>query len=375
MRIGFDAKRAFFNNSGLGSYSRNLLEGLAKKYPENEYYLYTPGINYDLFEPKKECFVVKGPEKLIHRLFRSYWRSYYLSLKLIMDGIDIYHGLSHEIPKNFPSRRIRSVVTIHDLIFLRLPYLYRTIDRIIYENKVRYSCNRSDRIVAVSEQTAADIIDFFKVDRNKIDVVYQGCNPMFYNEVPQVGKEILRMKYLLPKSFILYVGTIEERKNLLTLIKALYYGKIDLPLVVIGKPTPYLNKVTGFIDRHSLINVIFCDIIQNQDLPGIYQLADLFVYPSIFEGFGIPVLEALYSKVPVITSKGGCFAEVGGPHTLYVDPNNIEEMAAAIKKVLTDKELHDLMVREGYRYARNFDEDKVSANMLQVYQKALQHAG
>ena len=169
------------------------------------------------------------------------------------------------------------------------------------------------------------------------------------------------------------MGTIEERKNLLTLIKALHYGKIDMPLVVIGKNTPYLNKVIEFIERHSLINIIFCDIVQNQDLPGIYQLADLFVYPSIFEGFGIPILEALYSKVPVITSKGSSLTEAGGKYTLYVDPNNVEEMAAAIKKVLCDRELQERMKIEGYKHARGFDEDKVTANIMDVYLKVMKN--
>jgi glycosyltransferase involved in cell wall biosynthesis len=216
-------------------------------------------------------------------------------------------------------------------------------------------------------------VEFFNISPDKIDVVYQGCNPMFNTEVPLIEKEILRMKYMLPKSFILYVGTIEERKNLLTLIKALHYGKIDIPLVVIGKPTPYLNKIIEFIERHSLINIIFCDIVQNQDLPGLYQLADLFVYPSIFEGFGIPILEALYSRVPVITSRSSSMTEVGGDHTLYIDPNNVEEMAAAIKKVLYNRDLQEQMISEGYRYARNFDPEKVAINMMQVYQKVLEN--
>jgi glycosyltransferase involved in cell wall biosynthesis len=373
MRIGFDAKRAFFNKSGLGSYSRNLIQGLAKKYPDNEYVLYTPGTNPELFEPVQECFSIKLPKRLHHRIFRFYWKSIYLSKQLPRDRIDIYHGLSHEIPYHFPTGQVKSVVTIHDLIFLRLPHLYRTIDRTIYERKFRYACQTSDRIIAVSRQTANDIQEFFHIDPEKIDVVYQGCNPMFNTEIPLIEKEILRMKYLLPKSFILYVGTIEERKNLLTLIKALHYGKIDMPLVVIGKPTSYLNKVIEFIERHSLINIIFCDVVQNLDLPGIYQLSDLFVYPSIFEGFGIPIQEALYSKVPVITSKGSSLAEAGGKYTLYVDPNNVEEMAAAIKKVLFDRELQEKMKIEGYRHARGFDEDKVSTNIMQVYQKVLTH--
>jgi glycosyltransferase involved in cell wall biosynthesis len=371
MRIGFDAKHAFFNKSGLGSYSRNLIQGLSEKYPDNEYLLYTPGLNNDLFEPVENCIQVKGPGRLSHRIFRAYWRSFYLAHQLPKDGVEIFHGLTHEIPYNFPNKLVKSIVTIHDLIFLRLPHMYRLLDRIVYEKKYSYSCEASDRIIAVSRQTADDIVEFFHISPDKIDVVYQGCNPVFNTEVPLIEKEILRMKYLLPKSFILYVGTIEERKNLLTLIKALHYGKIDIPLVVIGKPTPYLNKIIEFIERHSLINIIFCDIVQNQDLPGLYQLADLFVYPSIFEGFGIPILEALYSRVPVITSRASSMTEVGGDYTLYVDPNNVEEMAAAIKKVLFDHDLQEKMISEGYRYARNFDADKVAANIMQVYHKLL----
>lgn len=374
MRIGFDAKRAFFNKSGLGSYSRNLIQGLAEKFPEHEYMLYTPGLNFDLFEPKEPSVKVKGPVRPLHRIFRNYWRSFYLSRQLQKDHIEIYHGLTHELPYHFPKKHVRSVVTIHDLIFLRLPHLYRMLDRTIYEKKFRYSCEVSDRIVAVSRQTAEDIVEFFGICPEKIDVVYQGCNPVFNTEISLIEKEILRMKYLLPKSFILYVGTIEERKNLLTLIKALHFGKIDMPLVVIGKPTPYLNKVIEFIERHSLINIIFCDIVQNQDLPGIYQMADLFVYPSIFEGFGIPILEALYSRVPVITSRGSSLTEVGGTYTIYIDPNNVEEMAAAIKKVLYDRDLQEKMITEGYQHARNFDPEKVTTNIMQVYKMLMPHA-
>jgi glycosyltransferase involved in cell wall biosynthesis len=371
MRIGFDAKRAFFNKSGLGSYSRNLIQGLADKYPENEYLLYTPALNPELFEPTEESIRIQSPKRLIHRMFGSYWRSFYLSKQLPKDNLDIYHGLSHEIPYGFPKKQVKSIVTIHDLIFLRLPHMYRLIDRTIYEQKFRYSCQTADRIVAVSRQTADDIVEFFGIAPEKIDVVYQGCNVVFNTEVSLIEKEILRMKYLLPKSFILYVGTIEERKNLLTLIKAMHYGKIEMPLVVIGKHTPYLNKIIEFIERHSLINIIFCDVVQNQDLPGIYQLADLFVYPSIFEGFGIPILEALYSRVPVITSASSSMTEVGGNYTVYVDPNNVEEMAAAIKKVLQDRELQEKMITEGYRHARSFDAEKVTANMMQVYNKVI----
>ena len=198
MRIGFDAKRAFLNKSGLGSYSRNLIAALTCNFPEEEYFLYTTRTNPGLFDPSSPNIRMRVPETFIHRKMRSYWRSYAVSKQIQEDGIDIFHGLSHEIPYHFPVNTVKSVVTIHDLIFLRLPRLYNAIDRYIYRHKFRHACQTANRIIAISKQTASDITEFFGTQPEKIDVVYQGCNPLYYNPLSADERKLIRSEIQSP---------------------------------------------------------------------------------------------------------------------------------------------------------------------------------
>jgi glycosyltransferase involved in cell wall biosynthesis len=202
--------------------------------------------------------------------------------------------------------------------------------------------------------------------------VYQGCDPTFYSALDEAQKSRLKEKYALPGDYLLYVGTIEPRKNLLRIIQALHMDFLDIPLIVIGRATPYLDRVRRFIREHSMENVYFLKDVPNSDLPGIYQMAKVFIYPSRFEGFGIPILEALASRTPVITSIGSCFAESGGKSSVYVDPDRPEELAAAIRRILGDSELQNAMKQEGYRHALGFTEDRITDNIMQVYRKAMQ---
>ena len=367
MRIGFDAKRAFFNLSGLGNYSRNTIRHLGRKYPEHDYFLYIPkrksGIGTGEFAEYRKMY----PRSWAGKKFSSLWRSYWLGKTLEKDGIDLYHGLSNEIPFDMPRPAVRSVLTVHDLIFLRYPEWYKSIDRRIYTKKVRHSCQATDRIIAISQQTRADIQEYLGIPPEKIDVVYQGCDPAFYSGAGQDEKERLRQKYDLPRDFLLSVGTIEPRKNLLSIVQALHIGSQDMPLIVIGRPTPYLEKVLQYIRKHSLQNIIFLRDVPNDDLPGLYQMAKIFIYPSRFEGFGIPILEALCSHTPVITSTGSCFAEAGGKSSLYIDPDKPEELADAIHRVLDDTGLQNSMKSEGFKHAMHFTQDIIAENIMQVY--------
>jgi glycosyltransferase involved in cell wall biosynthesis len=279
--------------------------------------------------------------------------------------------LSHELPYNIQNKGIKTIVTIHDLIFLRFPHLYKSWDRKIYSKKFKYACKIADLIIAVSNQTANDIKQFFGTDNSKIKVIYQGCNPVFIKELNNSERANIIKKYGFPESYILYVGTIEERKNLLSLIKAINIAKIELPLVVIGGRTSYFKKVKEYIDQVKVKNIYFLETILNEDLPAVYQQAEVFVYPSIFEGFGIPVIESLYSKTPVITSKNGCFTEAGGPSSVYIDPQNIEELAIAIKKVIEDNELRQRMINEGCKYAGKFSDDMVAKNIMNAYKQII----
>ena len=181
-------------------------------------------------------------------------------------------------------------------------------------------------------------------------------------------KDKVSDKYNLPENYILYVGTIEKRKNLATLVEAIGKSNTQLPLVAIGKQTDYTKEVTEMIYKYSLGDQVA--LLQNVsflDLPAIYQSANLFVYPSNFEGFGIPILEALYSKTPVIAATGSCLEEAGGPNSIYVNPTDTDELAIQIDRVIESPELQLEMKEKGYSFAQNFTAEKQAKEVLEVY--------
>ena len=367
MKIGFDAKRAFLNSSGLGYYSRNLLNALMKFHSENDYFLYTPKKNFRFVPEKSSQFIIKSPESQLAKIYSSYWRTKLISKQISNDKLDIYHGLSGELPINIRKTRASSVVTIHDLIFVRFPEYYKSIDRKIYLKKAKHACQVAEKIISISNQTKDDIVNFLQVDPTKIEVIYQGCNPIFEKEATEEDRSIVKNQFHLPKDYLLYVGTIEKRKNLLNLIMSIHHHKISMPLVVIGSKTDYYKSVQNYILKNNLNGIIFLNNIPNEELPVFYQEASCLIYPSVFEGFGIPVLEALFSGTPVITSKGSCFNEAGGPNSIYIDPENVEEIGSAIIEVLSNEKLRESMKIKGLEYAQNFREAQVAQNYTSMY--------
>ncbi|MBM3440663.1 MAG: glycosyltransferase family 4 protein, partial [Bacteroidetes bacterium] len=340
MVIGFDAKRAFHNRTGLGHYSRTLLRDLSRFYPEQRYLLFNPKPSslFDLspFPSLQE----RLPETTFDRLLPALWRSSRIIGTLKEESVQLYHGLSHELPQGIERGRTKTVVTMHDLIHERYPEQYPWLDRKIYTRKFQYACDVADTIIAISEQTKNDLIDFYMVPAEKIKVCYQSCNPAFAEKVSEAEKARVRKIYDLPDRFFLYVGSVIERKNLLSICKAmdLLRDEIDIPLVVIGEGKKYLQQVKAYVEKVGLSNrIIFLSAhpaarqisFQNaSDFPAIYQLATAMIYPSMFEGFGIPVLEALWSGLPVITSNISSLPEAGGDAALYVNPAHPEEIAA-----------------------------------------------
>jgi len=367
MNIGFDAKRAFFNRSGLGNYSRSTLRLLSQYHPENNYFMFTAKVNYEIFQPSANLQLVT-PENRLYQSASGLWRSWGINRQIQDHKINIYHGLSNELPAGIQKTGVKTVVTIHDLIFLRYPEYYPYIDRKVYLLKFSYACKVADKIIAASEATKADICHYFGTDPAKIEVVYQTCNPVFRKQVPTIEKEQVIKKYDLPQRFILYLGTIERRKNALTLVKAYLKRNLHIPLVIAGRPTEYMIEINDYLrNQQAGERVIFRHNIETADLPALYQSAHLFVYPSVFEGFGIPILEALYSGVPVITSTGSCFAETGGDAALYCDPYNDEQLSELMNHVLNDPAARTAMIDKGFKYATHFDEEKVASNLMRVY--------
>lgn len=372
MKIGYDAKRAFLNRTGLGNYSRWLIEGMAKYHPDNEYFLYTPKLNpdirFDLSERYQHVHTVTAKS----RLLSSVWRAKGIVNDLKRDGIQLYHGLSHELPLGIKKSGIKSVVTVHDLIFMRFPQYFGAINCAIYKAKLQYACNHADKIIAISQRTKDDLVELLKIDPGRIEVIYQNCASSFSFALHPDTKKAVQKKYNLPKRFLLNVGTIEPRKNLMLLVKALPSVNYKTPLVVVGKPTKYLEEVKKYIAANHLADrVIFLHEVTFAELPAIYQLAEMFIYPSRYEGFGIPIVEALRSGVAAIGAKGSCLEEAGGPHSLYTNPDDEQELAKLINRVLRNKQLKEEMILKGYEYAHIFDDEKLSNQLFNLYQKVI----
>ena len=213
MKIGFEAKRAFTNGTGLGHYSRTLITSLATYFAEHDFYLFTPKKTSLFNTTSFKNIQTITPKHFLASVFRSAWRSSWVKKDLVKLDIDIYHGLSHEIPFGIQNTSVKSVVTMHDLIFERYPEQYNPIDIKIYRKKFKYACKNANHIIAISHQTKNDLIDFYKVPFEKISVCYQSCNPAFGIEVSEQEKKRVQQLYQLPDKFFLYVGSIIERKN------------------------------------------------------------------------------------------------------------------------------------------------------------------
>jgi glycosyltransferase involved in cell wall biosynthesis len=370
MNIGFDGKRAANNLTGLGNYSRSLILQLSRFFHQNRYFVYSPKV-----KGSKQISAFLKPDNIHLRLpeksgFSFFWRSFGITKQLQKDHISIYHGLSNEIPFGLKNGPVKTIVTIHDLIFLRLPDTYKLIDRMIYNFKSRYACQHADRILAISEQTKKDIVEFYHTDPARIDVIYQTCDDSFKQQLSTEIRDKIRTKYNLPHQYILNVGTIEPRKNLMLIIEALREVPQDIKLIVVGKKTPYADQVIAAIKTYHLQErVLFLQDIPFADLPGIYQLASLFVYPSFYEGFGIPIIEALYSSVPVIAATGSCLEEAGGPDSLYVNPNDAPELSHAINCVLSSPAQAKLMTAKGSEFVQKFNTETLAGQLMDCYLK------
>lgn len=368
IKIGFDAKRIFNNYTGLGNYSRTVVQNLQKYFPNSEYHLYTPKIkdNSRTSIFLKDPFKIHTPNSKINFL----WRAWGINNELQSEQIQIFHGLSHEIPFGIRNTGIKSIVTIHDLIFKHYPEQFKFLDRKIYDIKFKYSCENSDKIIAISESTKSDIIEQYGIPRDKIAIIYQSCDPIFFTTIDDKIKENVLKKHSLPPAFLLYVGSIIERKNLLNIVKALQQlpSHITLPLVVIGAGKMYKVKVVNYIKKNNLDHrVIFLNNVSFNDFPAIYQSAKTFIYPSIMEGFGIPIIEALFSGTPVITSNTSCLPEAGGPNSYYVNPNQPEEIREGITKIFTDENFAHGMKVKGLEYVKRFDPFTLTQQLFNLY--------
>lgn len=384
MNIGFDAKRAAQNRTGLGNYSRFVIRILSEKFAGNQYHLYTPKphrMPYLQEIPTLKHLFLHFPPQGIWSRIRSLWRVWGITKDIQKDGIQIFHGLSNELPLNIgtPEQRkmkaggkgCKYIVTVHDLIFIHTPQYYHWIDRQIYNFKFRRACRCADRVIAVSEYTKQEIMHYYHTPESKIDVVYQGCDPVFSQEIEEGKLQEVKARYQLPDKFVLYVGSIEERKNLMLVAKAMaeLNRRAAIHVVAVGRRTAYVDQIQDFLKAQGIDHLFhFYHQVPYADLPSFYKWASTFAYPSRIEGFGIPLLEAISSGVPAIGCTGSCLEEAGGPNSIYVNPDDAKGMADAILRTCTDEPLRQHMISEGKKYALNFSDEKLSHDLMKVYE-------
>ena len=380
--IGMDAKRLVRNATGLGNYGRTLVNDLVAGSGDDwQFRLYAPDPGRDDLRSRitmhnSQC-TIHNAECTRHNaqwvypetswaFQRSLWRiGGGIIRDMQRDGVQLYHGLSGELPRGLKKSGIKGVVTIHDLIFLRHPEYYHWLDTKIYAWKFRYTCREADRIIAISERTKQDIMEFGDVPAEKIDVVYQSCDAKFSRQLNDDVLHGVREKFRLPPRFILNVGTIEQRKNLRLCVEALAQLPDEIHLVAVGRQTNYVKQLPQTHRLHLLSGVT------DEELAALYQQAEVFVYPSRYEGFGIPIIEAIHSGLPVVACSGSCLEEAVGPDSLYVSPDDVTGMARAIRQMLKGAEGREERIRGSQEYVRRFEGQDVAGQVKRIYQQVL----
>ena len=361
MKIGFDAKRLFYNDTGLGNYARTLIKNLQKFHPNHQYFLFTPGLR-ETEETKyffdKSRFTIIQPKRK-----DFFWRQWGISREINKLKLDIYHGLSHELPMRMPDKSTRCFVTVHDLIFEKFPHLYPWFDSKFYRIKYRRSAHLADHIISISNSTSKDIQDIWKIDKSKISTIYQTCNPA----ISTIAKSSRIRKHFL------YVGSVIRRKRLSDIILALsgLEEAKKKPLVVIGSGDSYLTEVEKLINKLKISKwVHFIGKKSNKELVRYYDEAIALIYPSEYEGFGIPIIEAAFRKIPVITSTSSSMPEAGGPVSFYVEPGDIAQIKNYMDEISSNSDKIESRVNKTFQYvSEHFDARLLSNQLMSTYQQ------
>jgi len=379
MNIGYDGKRAFQNKTGLGNYSRSLISILNRYFPQLQYTLFAPK-KTNLFDINSyHTFQTIQPPNFFYKKLPSLWRRIGIVKQIDQAHLDIYHGLSNELPKNIEKLNIKTVVTIHDLIFERFPKTYHLDERYTHRWKIKRACKTADAVIAISEQTKNDLIELYGVSPQKITVCYQSCNPIFEKTISEIEKNNVKKKYQLPDQYFLFVSSITARKNLIAICRAMIILKdtLAIPLVIIGdgkiekNEVKQLMKENGIEHRLLFLNELSAakedSFTSAADFPAIYQQALALVYPSIFEGFGLPILEAMWSGLPVICSSVSSMPEVAEDAALYFSPEDTNQLAQHLQAIASDQQLVKILKDKGREQAKKFSTENYANQIIKIY--------
>jgi len=378
MKIGIDIRLIGKNRTGDEAYFFNLVKNLAVAGKENEYYLY---IDRD---PEKDTALKKEISKLelgnsfkivfINSPNRFWWNLWALPAYLKKNPVDIFH--TQYIAPFWLPKNIKLVLTIHDISFNFFPQHIKKSDLFFLKTLIPRSVKRADKIITVSESEQQRIIKFYKIAPEKIEFAYNGVNfERFNHKYSNSEKEEIREKYNLPEKFLLYVGTLQPRKNIPALVETLKayldkYPDKNIKLLIAGNRQAHNfdRKIDEAVGKYNLqSSVIFPGWIEESDKPIIYQLASCFVFPSLYEGFGIPIIEAMAAGIPVVSSNKSSLLEVGKDAAVFVDPANHAEFAEKIHEALTNENLRNNLVQRGKKVAREYSWQKTAEKVLKVY--------
>lgn len=365
MRIGIDARMLRY--SGIGKYIQNLIENLAKIDRKNQYILFCKETDLKSCKIDQKNFnfrVVKTP------LF-SLSEQMVLPIKIKKNRLDIFHAPHFNIPLFSP---IKKVVTIYDLIPLIFPRARSSwLSRAYYRFMNSQVVKRARKIITVSENTERDLLKFFKVPEGKIEVIYGAASERFRPVNDAKPLKEIKKKFSITKEFLLYVGLRERRKNLVSLIKVLEILRrkmdFDIQLVMVGKEDPRFTQVEETAKELDLVEeVLSLGEVSNEDLVLLYNAAQIFLFPSLYEGFGLPPLEAMACGTPVISSNTSSLSEVLGDAAILIDPNDTNKWVEKIREVLTNEDLRKKLKHKGLERVKKFSWEKAARDTLRIYE-------
>jgi alpha-1,3-rhamnosyl/mannosyltransferase len=369
-RIGIDARK--LTDFGIGSYVKNLVEAISRR-PEAsdyEFRLYVRSDDLAALPPLTHNFAVvpeEAPGYSVAELTSFSWR-------LLRERLDLFHATHYVIP---PLARARAVVTIHDIIHVLYPQFLPNRAALLYARfMIRRALKRADRILTVSYNTKRDLVDYFGIPPARVEVVYNGVSSQFRPDLPREELDRVAAKYNLPRPYLLFLGGEKPHKNVRNVLRAFAQARREksLPhaLVLAGPMPKNRSRVEALISALELdSSVCRPGIVPEADLPGLFGGADAFLYPTLYEGFGLPVVEAMASGVPVLTSSTSALQEIAGGYSYLVDPMDVDAIARGIADLATDSEHRNELADLGKRRARDFSWERAAERTLQIYAEAL----
>ncbi len=368
MKIGIDARMYGASFTGIGRYVHELITNLLEVDDGNEYVLFMNNPQYKEFDvPNK-----KVKKVLVNARHYSFAEQFRFLLLLRKEKLDLMHFTHFNAPILY---RGPSIVTIHDLTLhfypgKKMTSLYR---RLAYQLVIKAVTRHASRIIAVSENTKKDLIELTKVPAEKISVVYEGVDRSFREITDEDVLKDVRKKYGIIRSFLLYTGVWRSHKNLVNLIKAFSYMKknedFDGQLVITGKEDPLYVEVRATIQDLGLEgDIVFPGMVPEEDLPALYSAAKVYVFPSLYEGFGLPPLEAMACETPVAASKAACIPEVcGEENAVFFDPYDPTDISDAVLRIWVNEKLQEELVEKGRERVKEFSWRKMAREILRIY--------